>query len=112
MRQMEDVILDEINVKAIEYVTDESGIVKKRAKPNFKSIGPKFGKTAQQVAGRIKELDRDGDASWSATAVWRLPVERFRPVPLARKTSRSCGRTFRDGSWSPTEASRWHWTRS
>jgi isoleucyl-tRNA synthetase len=56
IREVEEIILDEINVKTIEYVTDESGIVKKRAKPNFKSIGPKFGKGVQQVAGRIKEL--------------------------------------------------------
>jgi isoleucyl-tRNA synthetase len=68
VRQMEDVILDEINVKSIEYVSDESGLVKKRAKANFKSIGPKFGKAVQHIAGRIKglsdaelgELERNG----------------------------------------------------
>ena len=53
---MEDVILEEINVKAIEYVGDESGIVRKKAKANFKSIGPKFGKSVQHVAQRIREL--------------------------------------------------------
>ena len=56
VRRMEDVILEEINVKAIEYVGDESGIVRKKAKANFKSIGPKFGKSVQQVAQRIREL--------------------------------------------------------
>jgi len=56
VRRMEDVILDEINVKAIEFVTDDSGMVKKRAKPNFKSIGPKFGKLAKAVAARIKDM--------------------------------------------------------
>jgi len=56
VHRMEDVILDEINVKALEFVTDESGIVTKRAKPNFKSIGPKFGKSVQSVAARIKEM--------------------------------------------------------
>ncbi|MFN0156564.1 MAG: isoleucine--tRNA ligase [Bacteroidota bacterium] len=56
VQQMEDVILDEINVKSIEYVTDESGIISKKAKANFKSIGPKFGKSVQQVAERIKEM--------------------------------------------------------
>ena len=56
VHRMEDVILDEINVKAIEYVTDESGIVHKKAKPNFKSLGPKFGKSVQSVAARIKQL--------------------------------------------------------
>jgi len=59
VRRVEDIILDEVNVKAIEYVTDDSGLVKKRAKPNFKAIGPKFGKMAQQVAGRVKELTAD-----------------------------------------------------
>jgi isoleucyl-tRNA synthetase len=53
VHRMESVILDEINVKKIEYVNDESGIVKKSAKANFKSIGPKFGKSVKQVAERI-----------------------------------------------------------
>jgi len=59
VRLMEDVILEEINVKAVEFVGDESGIVRRTAKANFKSIGPKFGKSVQQVAKRIREL---GDA--------------------------------------------------
>jgi isoleucyl-tRNA synthetase len=53
---MKRVILEEINVKEIEFVTDESGLVNKSAKPNFKSIGPKFGKSVQQVAQRIKAM--------------------------------------------------------
>jgi isoleucyl-tRNA synthetase len=56
VQHMEEVICDEINVKRIEYVTDESGLVKKRAKPNFKSIGPRFGKAAQQIAARVREM--------------------------------------------------------
>ncbi len=55
-QQVQDIILDEVNVKSIEYVTDESGLVRKRAKANFKSIGPKFGKAVQGIAQRIKEL--------------------------------------------------------
>jgi isoleucyl-tRNA synthetase len=58
IEMMRDVILDEINVKMIEYVDDDSEIVEKRAKPNFKSIGPKFGKTAQKVAQAIREFDK------------------------------------------------------
>ncbi|MBI3578648.1 MAG: isoleucine--tRNA ligase, partial [Ignavibacteriales bacterium] len=56
VKQMEDVILEEINVKQIEYVTDESGIVKKKAKPNFRTLGQKFGKSVQPVAARIREF--------------------------------------------------------
>jgi isoleucyl-tRNA synthetase len=56
IRSMEEIILDEVNVKALEYVSDESGLVRKRAKANFKSIGPKHGKSVQRVAGRIRDL--------------------------------------------------------
>jgi len=53
---MEDVILEEINVKQIEYVTDESAVIKKKSKPNFKSLGPKFGKSVQPIAARLRDL--------------------------------------------------------
>ncbi|MCC6398148.1 MAG: isoleucine--tRNA ligase [Bacteroidetes bacterium] len=80
VRKMQDIILEEINVKSVEYVHDASGIVRKKAKPNFKTLGPKFGKAVQQVAARIKEmsgeevgaLEKNGgvtltlaDASWT-----------------------------------------------
>jgi len=53
---MEDVILDEINVKKIEYVSDDSGIVHKSAKPNFKTLGPKHGKGVQAVAAAVRNF--------------------------------------------------------
>jgi isoleucyl-tRNA synthetase len=56
VQRVADIILDEVNVKAIEFVTDESGLVGKKAKPNFKSIGPKYGKSVQAVAARLKDL--------------------------------------------------------
>jgi len=56
IRATQEIILDEINVREITYVSDESGIVRKKAKPNFKSLGPKFGKSAQRVAERIKDM--------------------------------------------------------
>ncbi len=74
VRAMEAVILEEINVKEIEYVSDESGIVKKKAKANFKSIGPKFGKAVQQVAGRIKELNGGEITELESNGSLSLPV--------------------------------------
>ena len=55
LRSMEGLILEELNVKALEFVTEESGIVRRKAKPNFKTLGPKFGKSVQVVASRIRE---------------------------------------------------------
>ncbi|MEX2190424.1 MAG: isoleucine--tRNA ligase [Bacteroidota bacterium] len=54
--KMRNVILEEINVKDIEFVTEESGIVKRKAKPNFKTLGPKFGKSVQVAAAAIRQL--------------------------------------------------------
>jgi isoleucyl-tRNA synthetase len=54
--RMENVILEEINVKKIEYVSDDSEIVHKKAKPNFKTLGPKYGKAVQSVANSIRNF--------------------------------------------------------
>jgi len=50
------VILEEINVKAIEFIDASSPIVRKTANANFKVIGPRFGKQVNAVAKRIKEM--------------------------------------------------------
>jgi isoleucyl-tRNA synthetase len=56
IEQMNDVILEEINVKAIEFIDESSPIIRKTATANFKIIGPKFGKSVNAVAKRIKEM--------------------------------------------------------
>ncbi len=56
VEQMNDVILEELNVKAIEFVDESSPIVSKTANPNFKVIGPKFGRNVNAVAKRIREM--------------------------------------------------------
>lgn len=56
VKMMEDVILEEINVKSIEFVSEDSGIVTKKAKPNFRTLGQKFGKQVQAVAARVREM--------------------------------------------------------
>ena len=57
-RLVASIITEELNVKRIEYVgaEEDSAIVKVSAKPNFRSIGPKFGKDAKGVAAAIAEL--------------------------------------------------------
>jgi isoleucyl-tRNA synthetase len=57
LQPMERIILDEVNVKRIEFIESGSSLVSKKARPNFKSIGPKFGKKSQMIAERIKTLD-------------------------------------------------------
>jgi len=54
IERMKNVILEETNVKEIEFVGDDSGLVKKSIKPNFKVLGPKYGKSVQPVAAGIR----------------------------------------------------------
>lgn len=56
---MKDVILDEVNIKELEVLEDDSSVVNKTAKANFKSIGPKFGKLVKKVAIRISEFTKE-----------------------------------------------------
>lgn len=57
LSKMRDVILDEVNIKDIVILNDDSEIVSKTAKANFKSIGPKFGKMVKSVAAAITQFD-------------------------------------------------------
>jgi isoleucyl-tRNA synthetase len=50
-------IAAEVNVKEVELLDDTSSILVKEIKPNFKSLGPRFGKDMKQVAQAIKSLD-------------------------------------------------------
>jgi isoleucyl-tRNA synthetase len=50
IRQVEDLIKSEVNVKLVNYLDDASGVLSKKVKPNFKALGPKFGKDMKAVA--------------------------------------------------------------
>ncbi|MBL7803715.1 MAG: isoleucine--tRNA ligase, partial [Saprospiraceae bacterium] len=56
---VKDLILSEINVKELEYVTDASGLLKKRAKANFKTLGGKLGKDMKAAADLIAAFSND-----------------------------------------------------
>ncbi|NTW54361.1 MAG: isoleucine--tRNA ligase [Chlorobaculum sp.] len=50
-----DIIREEVNVQKIEYVEDEDGsVISKKAKPNFKALGPRFGKEMKLLAEEIR----------------------------------------------------------
>ncbi|MBI5726744.1 MAG: isoleucine--tRNA ligase, partial [Ignavibacteriales bacterium] len=56
LAKMQDVVLEELNIKEMIVLVDDAGIVQKSAKPNFKSLGPKHGKKVNPVANAIREL--------------------------------------------------------
>ena len=51
-------ILNEVNVKQIKYINSEDGILVKRIKPDFKKLGPKYGKIMKQLAAAISSMSQ------------------------------------------------------
>lgn len=53
-----DLIMSEVNVKGINYVGGDAGILVKRIKPDFKKLGPKFGKNMKAAAQELTSLEQ------------------------------------------------------
>jgi isoleucyl-tRNA synthetase len=75
LQTVEDIIKEEINVKEIEYVSDDTNIVRRSAKPNFKIIGKKYGDGTQLVAQAIKTLTHDMVRKLEQTSVLALTID-------------------------------------
>ncbi len=60
---VENLIKSEVNVKEIELIDDASGILVKTIKPNFKVLGPKFGKDMRFVSQAIQNLTQEDIAN-------------------------------------------------
>lgn len=75
VEEVKDLIIAEVNVKEIEYLTDTSGVIKKKIKPNFKTLGKRLGKhmkTASQVIGDFSQADI---AALEKTGAYQLVTE-------------------------------------
>ncbi|MBS0012131.1 MAG: isoleucine--tRNA ligase, partial [Bacteroidales bacterium] len=55
---VKDLILSEVNVKDVEYIEDTLGILVKKIKPNFKSLGPRYGSMMKQISAAIAALEQ------------------------------------------------------
>lgn len=75
VESVKDIILDEVNVKAIEYVKDESGIVSKSAKPNFPVLGKRLGSKMKPVAEKIKHLGNEEITKFEESGVIQLMLD-------------------------------------
>ena len=53
------IILSEINVKEIEFLGEDSDVLTKQIKPNFKTLGPKFGKDMKLISSVVNQFSAD-----------------------------------------------------
>ncbi len=72
---VEQLILSEVNVKEMDYLDDTAGILVKKIKPNFKSLGPRYGKMMKQIAAMIVAFTQDDIQAMENTGEARFEID-------------------------------------
>jgi len=72
---IQDLILSEVNVKELQLLEEDNGMLVKSIKPNFKTIGPKYGKQMKAISARISEFSNDDIAKIEANNGWSGEVD-------------------------------------
>ena len=75
LKLVENLILSEVNVKEIEYLSDTSGVLVKSIKPNFKTLGPRYGKMMKQIAAAVNAFSQDEIARIEQEGKYVLDIE-------------------------------------
>jgi len=72
---VKELILSEVNVKNLEYLAEDSGILVKKIKANFKTLGPKFGKQMKAIAEKINNFTQADIITMEKKGVYELDIE-------------------------------------
>jgi isoleucyl-tRNA synthetase len=75
IRTVEDIIRSEVNVKAVEYITDDSDVVVKKIKPNFRVLGQKYGKQMKAITAAMGAFGKAEIAQMERAGRVELEVE-------------------------------------
>ncbi len=74
VERVQDLVMSEVNIKQIDFISDTAGIIKKRIKPNFKTLGRQLGGDMKAAAHIIAELDQNAIANIEATKQFNLLI--------------------------------------
>ncbi|PLX14300.1 MAG: isoleucine--tRNA ligase, partial [Marinilabiliales bacterium] len=75
-RAIETIVTTEVNVKSIELIdADTDTTIVKKIKPNFKALGPKFGKMMKQIAAAINGMDQEAIGEFESEGEYKLNVD-------------------------------------
>lgn len=70
-----DLILNEVNVKELKYVDDSEGIFVKRVKPDFKKLGPRYGKIMKQLAVEVQNMTQEVISTFEKAGSFTFDIE-------------------------------------
>ncbi len=72
---VKNLVLSEVNVKELEYITDTAGILVKKIKPDFKKLGPRYGKLMKSLAVVLASIDQASISTLEREGILNLEVE-------------------------------------
>jgi len=72
--EVKALVLNEVNVKEIEFISDTEGILIKRIKPNFKSLGPRYGKLMKELSAAIARMDQEEISKLETKGAYEVPL--------------------------------------
>ena len=72
---VKNLVISEVNVKDIELIEKTTGLITKRIKPNFKTLGPKYGKYMKQIAALVATFSQEQIAEVESGAISQLDIE-------------------------------------
>ena len=72
---MSGLILSEVNVKGLKFVGNEDGVLVKKVKPDFKKLGPKYGKIMKQLAKFIAEMSQADIISFEKNGLFTFDID-------------------------------------
>ena len=59
IESVKSLVLSEVNVKQLEYIDPKSSVLVKKVKPNFKTLGPKFGDKMKEISCAISKFSSE-----------------------------------------------------
>jgi isoleucyl-tRNA synthetase len=71
---VKDLVLTEVNVKEVEYLDDTASVLVKKIKPNFKTLGPRYGKLMKELGAMIPAMAQNEIAAFEATGTRSLTL--------------------------------------
>ena len=74
IERVRDIFLTEVNVKELEFIHDTTGIITKKIKPNFKTLGKKYGKQMKEIASAFAGLSQESICDIERTADYVLDL--------------------------------------
>ncbi|MDR0363821.1 MAG: isoleucine--tRNA ligase [Bacteroidales bacterium] len=75
IQAVENLIKSEVNIKEIEYLTEESNKLIKKIKPNFKILGPKYGQAMKAISADIAKMDQETIAKFEKERSIKLNID-------------------------------------